>query len=127
MTDFSEMAGQAVILVMAHGRSDRSEGPAFGGWAADAHDDDGAPIQLAWKEGEVRLATSPTRSGPHSTRPARCAARLASTYETRGVHRHHQHLQLALFEHASLPLLLLSSMPCPGTHKATGHKGVLER
>ena len=85
------------------------------------------PSGFAWKEGELRLATSPTRSGPHSTRLARCAAPLASTYESRGVRRHHQHLQLALFEHASLPLRLLSSLPCDGTHKATWHKGGLER
>ena len=39
----------------------------------EADDDDGAPIQLAWKEGELRLANSPTRSGPHFARPAKCA------------------------------------------------------
>ena len=37
----------------------------------EAAADGGATHQLAWKEGEVRLATSPARSGPHSTRPAR--------------------------------------------------------
>ena len=56
MTDFSEMAGQAVMGAQIAQKALRS-----GGWAADAHDDDGAPIQLAWKEGEVRLATSPAR------------------------------------------------------------------
>ena len=76
MTDFSEIVGQSLMRAQAAQKALRSAGG-----RADAHDDDGAPIQLAWKEGEVRLATSPSRPGPRSTRPARCAARLASTYD----------------------------------------------
>ena len=54
-----------------------------------------------WGAWPAIWATSSDHVAP---RVARCVARLASKYDAPGVHGRHQHLQLALLEHASLPL-----------------------
>ena len=66
-----------------------------------------------------------TSSGGVGECGGRCRTCPASKYDPPGVLGHHQHLQLALVERASLPLRPLSTLLSPCTRGTTGRKGVL--
>ena len=85
----------------------------------------GRPLQIAWKEEELRLVASPASSGGSSECPSRCGAWLDGFYKATGALWRPHNPPAPLLRRLESLLLLPPNLPSSAAQACDGRKELL--